>query len=342
MAGMARLLRVPSVLSQLTAPAANRFATAAANAKGGPRVVWPEGKSFAFTIFDDPDAQTYEGGRLVYSFLAGHGFRTTRGVWPCAPTRTPNSGGETCDHTLYRTHTLELQDAGFEIGYHNTTRHSSLRDEIRTGLDVFNDYFGHDPRSMANHYNEEAIYWGDARLTPPLRAVYTVATFGRTKGRHFGEVPGHPAFWGDLCRERIEYCRNFVYDDVNTLAACPWMPYHDPLRPFVNAWYGSSEGSNVARLTATLSEANQDRLEEEGGACIMYTHFGHGYVDNGRLHPRFEELLTRLSRKNGWFVPVSTLLDYLRRQRESIVITAAQRRALERRWLWEKLFRGTS
>jgi hypothetical protein len=159
---------------------------------------------------------------------------------------------------------------------------------------------------------------------------------------HFGEVEGHPSFWGDLCRQRIRYCRNFVYADVNTLAACPWMPYYDPRRPFVNAWYGSSEGSNAARLTTTLSEANQDRLEEEGGACIMYTHFGHGYVDGGRLQPRFVELMTRLSRKNGWFVPVSTLLDFLRQRRGAMAITDRQRQALERRWLWEKIFRGTS
>ena len=91
------------------------------------RVTWPEGKAFAFTIFDDPDAQTYEQGRLVYSFLARLGLRTTRGVWPCAPVRSPNSGGETCDDTRYRQHTRELQADGFEVGYHHTTKHSSLK-----------------------------------------------------------------------------------------------------------------------------------------------------------------------------------------------------------------------
>jgi hypothetical protein len=305
-------------------------------------VAWPEGRSFAFTIFDDPDAQTYADGRLVYSFLADLGFRTTRGVWPGAAVRTPNSGGETCDNARYRRHTAELQGLGFEVGYHNTTKHSSTRDEIIQGLDAFRDYFGHDPSAMANHYNTEAIYWGRARVTPPLSGIYTVATLGRKNGVHFGHVEGHPSFWGDVCRERIQYCRNFVFADINTLAACPAMPYHDRLRPFVNAWYASSEGSNVSRFTETIAEAGQDRLAEAGGACIMYTHFGHGYVEGGRLHPRFVQLMTRLSRMNGWFVPVSTLLDYLRRQRDTIDIDDAQRRALERRWLWEKMFRGTS
>jgi hypothetical protein len=307
-----------------------------------PRVSWPDGKSFAFTIFDDPDAQTYEAGRLIYAFLRDQGFRTTRGVWPGPVIRTPNSGGETCDNRRYRQHTIELQALGFEIGYHNTTPHSSTRDEIVRGLDAFREYFGHDPRTMANHYNTEAIYWGRSRVTPPARTIYSLATLGRRNGVYFGHVEGHASFWGDICRARIRYCRNFVYSDVNTLAACPWMPYHDPLRPFVPAWYASAEGSNVARLIETLSEANQDRLEAEGGACIMYTHFGHGYVDDGTLHPRFKELMVRLSRKNGWFVPVSALLDYLRQRRGEIAITNADRWSLERRWLWEKIFRGTS
>ncbi len=306
------------------------------------RIQWPEGKAFAFTVFDDPDAQTYEDGRVVYSFLDDLGFRTTRGVWPGPAVRTPNSGGETCDSVEYRRHTAALQNRGFEIGYHNTTKHSSTRDEIIRGLDAFRDYFGHDPSAMANHYNTEAIYWGRARVTPPVSSIYTLATLGRKNGVHFGHVEGHPSFWGDICRERIQYCRNFVYADINTLAACPSMPYHDPLRPFVNAWYASSEGSNVARFTATISEANQDRLEAEGGACIMYTHFGHGAVEGGTLQPRFKQLMTRLSRKNGWFVPVTTLLDYLSRHRQHEAITDRERRALERRWLWEKVFRGTS
>ncbi len=307
-----------------------------------PRIQWPHGKTFAFTVFDDPDAQTYEDGRVVYSFLDELGFRTTRGVWPGPAVRTPNSGGETCEHLQYRQHTTALQERGFEVGYHNTTKHSSTRDEIIRGLDAFRDFFGHDPSAMANHYNAEAIYWGRARVTPPISGIYTVATLGRKNGVHFGHVEGHPSFWGDFCRERIQYCRNFVYADINTLAACPSMPYHDPLRPFVNAWYASSEGSNVARFTATISEANQDRLEAEGGACIMYTHLGHGAVEGGKLHTRFKQLMTRLSRKNGWFVPVTTLLDYLREHRDNQVITTKERQALERRWLLEKMFRGTS
>jgi hypothetical protein len=74
----------------------------------------------------------------------------------------------------------------------------------------------------------------------------------------------------------------------------------------------------------------------------MYTHFGHGYVEGGRLQSRFRALMERLSRKNGWFVPVGVLLDYLRQRRDALEITDRQRRSLEQRWLWQKIFRGTS
>jgi hypothetical protein len=52
--------------------------------------------------------------------------------------------------------------------------------------------------------------------------------------------------------------------------------------------------------------------------------------------------MERLARRNGWFVPVSELLDYLLRTNGPTTLTPGTRRKLETRWLWEKLFRGTS
>ena len=85
-------------------------------------VKWPDGKRFAFTIFDDPDAQTVEIGKRVYGMLADLGFRTTRGVWPGGAIRTPNSKGASCEDIEYRQHTQHLQALGFEVGYHNHTK----------------------------------------------------------------------------------------------------------------------------------------------------------------------------------------------------------------------------
>ena len=304
---------------------------------------WPDGKTFSFTIFDDPDSQTAEVARMVYGFLADHGIRTTKGVWPLAPRRTPSDHGATCGDAEFRGWLQALQQQGFEIGFHNATSHTSTREETRDGLQRFNKYFGDYPSSMSNHYyNYEGIYFADARVSDWKRAAYNVMTRGRHRGKFTGECPTHENFWGDLCQRHVRYVRNFTFREINTLSVCPWMPYHDPDRPFVNAWYASAEGANVQSFLQLLSEENQDRLEQEGGFCIAYTHFGHGFVEGGKLSPRFCELIRRLSRKRGWFAPVSTVLDHLKPAAGCHVIDARNRTQLELRWLREKLFHGTS
>ncbi|SRR5579884_2654449 len=302
---------------------------------------WPDKRAFAFTIFDDPDAQTLDGCRMVYDFLAELGFRTTIGVWPCSPIREPNSSGETCGNEAYLKYVRGLQEHGFEIGYHNARPHSSFREETAEALRTFRSYFGERAITMANHYNAEAIYWGCDRLSGLRRSLYGALQPGN-KSRFFGHVPESPYFWGDFCRQHVQYCRNFVFREINTLRFCPFMPYYDPERPFVNRWYASSEGANRQSFVETVSEANQDRLEAEGGACIMYTHFGHGFVKNGQLDARFRSLMTRLSRKNGWFVPAATLLDFLPEKNGGHTITPGERATIEWRWLSRKLIRGTS
>jgi hypothetical protein len=307
-----------------------------------PTSTWPDGRRFAFTIFDDPDGQSLETTRLVYSFLADLGFRTTIGVWPLDIRRATNSGGETCANAEYRAFLQELQGRGFEIGFHNAAPYSTTRAETVEALDLFKQYFGHDPAVMANHYNEDAIYWGPARLSGWRRGVYNLITLGRTRNRFFGQVEGHASFWGDVCRERIRYCRNFVYADINTVRMNPCMPYADPRRPYVQNWYSASEGHKAPAFLKTLRNANQDRLEDEGGGCIMYTHFGHGYVQDGKLMAEFRRTMERLAAKNGWFVPVTELLDFLAKSRGITTLTDDVRSRMESRWLWEKLFRGTS
>src|SRR5579875_344461 len=183
---------------------------------------WPEGRRFAFTIFDDLDAQTAEQTRLIYSFLADLGFRTTIAVWPLDARHERNSPGETCANEEYLKLLLDFKRRGFEIGFHNAAPHSSTRAETIEGLEQFRKYFGANPSAMANHYNDEAIYWGAARLTGWRRSISNLLT--RSKNNRFtGHIPGNKNFWGDVCRDNILYCRNFVFADINTLAACPWV-----------------------------------------------------------------------------------------------------------------------
>jgi hypothetical protein len=149
-------------------------------------------------------------------------------------------------------------------------------------------------------------------------------------------------FWGDLCQKRIRYVRNFTFPSIDTLAACPEMPYHDPARPYVQAWYASSDGNRSSRFIQLLSEANQDSLVASGGCSIVYTHFGHGFVQDGRVLPRVVRLLERLASLGGWYAPVTTVLDHVRAARGVTMLDDAARARLEWRWLVGKVVHGAS
>ncbi|MCK4574179.1 MAG: hypothetical protein KAU36_07395 [candidate division Zixibacteria bacterium] len=306
-------------------------------------MIWPDNKTFAFTVFDDTDFATLSSVRPVYEMLEDLGFRTTKSVWPVDGLGEPVNGGTTCNNREYLQWVRQLSKRGFEIGYHMATFSSSYRQKTIEALERFAELFGEYPQTMANHSAcLENIYWGDKRLTGSRRLIYNLVTRFRFRNRYRGHVEGDPYFWGDHCRNKVKYVRNFVFPDINTLKACPIMPYHNPQKPFVNYWFASSEGPNVNSFNATLSEANQDRLEAEGGACIMYTHFGAGFVSDGTVSDRFATLMKRLSQKNGWFVPSNVLLDYLLSRREHHDITNRERRRLEGSWLRHKLRVGTT
>jgi hypothetical protein len=305
---------------------------------------WPNGKSFAFTVFDDTDLSRPGNFEPVYELLYDRGMRTTKSVWPATGPGLDVRGpeGSTCDDPEYLKYVLTLQSRGFEIGYHNSYHTGLLRAQIKVALDRFRSLFGHDPDSMSNHaMSLEGIYWGEARLSPPLSTAYRYLWARNRSQVHQGHRENSPYFWGDLCKERIRYVRNFAFGKTDTLAACPSMPYHDRMRPYVNAWYASTHAQHCSHFLDALSEKHQDELEASGGACIIYTHFAADFVDaRGQFNPRAAQLIDRLSRKNGWFVPVRELLDYIVAQRGLVELSDSARRLLECRWLAHKVLVG--
>ncbi len=306
------------------------------------KIVWPDGKKFAFTIFDDTDLSRPGNYEVVYDFLRDLGFKTTKSVWPLHHTTPGYIEGSTIEEKgTYLDYHKSLQASGFEIGYHCSSFSSHHTQDIARGLDLFKKEFGHDPVSMSNHADsKEAIYWGSQRLSGPNRWLYNLATRFRQTNSAFGENQNSQYFWGDICQSRIKYVRNFITGDINTLKQYPLMPYHDPSKAYVPYWYSSSEGPEVNSFNHTIREQAQDRLEDEGGACIMYTHFACGFQENGKLNPRFKELMTRLAKKNGWYVPTATLLDFLLHEQQKnywpTSITPIQRIQMESKWLLHK------
>jgi hypothetical protein len=139
------------------------------------RIQWPDGKDFAFTVFDDPDWDSVENLAIIYPFLRDIGLRTTKAVWPIEGPGTPKIGGTTCHDQQYLKLILDLQKEGFEIALHNVTHHTSNREQTAQGIERFYQLFGHYPYSMASHSGcEEGIYWQSARVSGTQRLLYNI------------------------------------------------------------------------------------------------------------------------------------------------------------------------
>jgi hypothetical protein len=264
-------------------------------------------------------------------------MRTTKSVWPLTSVRDGWHGGSSLQDSEYLKFIISLKELGFEIALHNVRNHDSTREMIRHGLEEFRKLIGYYPRVHTNHSrNRDNIYWGVARFNR-LRQVYRAGAALGDKNVFEGHDPTTRYFWGDLCQEKVDYVRNFVFHEINLDHVNPTLPYHDPKRPFVKHWFSSCEGGDVNSFCETICEANQDRLKAEGGVCIMYTHFACGFVKGGTVNRRTEQLLRRLSGRNGWFVPVSTLLDFLRSEEQATAIPTTELASMERRWAYDKL-----
>ena len=308
------------------------------NSTTGARHRFPGGRKFAFTVVDDTDLSTVKNVAPVYQFMQSLGMRTTKTVWPLDS--QCRRGGETLEDPRYRDFVKQLDTDGFEIALHNVQDGSASRERIRMGLDRFAECFGKMPRLHTNHEcNRDNLYWGSTRFRSRLatgihRGLKRIRCMDH---EGFGQDPSTPFFWGDLCQQHISYVRNLVFDDINLDGINACMPYHDSTKPWVNYWFSSCNGPEVRSFCQLISEANQDRLEDSGGVCIVYTHFALKFSESHGLDQEFARLLRRLSLKPGWFVPASELLDHLRGELAGETITKRELLSMDRCWLTERL-----
>ncbi len=277
---------------------------------------YPAGKGFAFTITEDPDYSKMADMEVMYEFIESLGMKTSIAVWVMqgqhgsgSQGRASNTRGLTTNNPIYYERLLDLKKNGFEICLHTVSAGNDLREETIEGYEIFQRKFGAYPRININHANNlENIYWGKNRFSNPMFS----AIYGIWAERYQGDEPGSKYFWGDICRSKTNYVRSWATDNVNTLAVNKSMPYHLPDKPYVNGWFGCSDGYNCEKFLRLISDRNIDKLIQEKGTCIVYTHFAYGFVDDHlALNERFKEQMQKLSKKNGWFVPASTILDRL-------------------------------
>jgi hypothetical protein len=308
-----------------------------------PHITWPHGRAFAFTIFDDTDWATVGNVAPVYRFLAALGVRTTKSVWPLHCDPHDRFAGQSLQDPDYLDFIRELQSEGFEIAYHGARAGDNPRSVTREALDAFRELIGHDPATYAQHAaSVENLYWGAGRLSIP--GLGAAASRLHQHGRFYGDCPGSNYFWGDLCRERIRYVRNYGFAHHDLFANDVWTPYHDPSKPFVNYWFSSSAiGLRMHELDRQLAPQVLDDWERRGALIILNAHFGRGLTCEGKVHPGFAEGMRRLAQRNGWFAPVATILDHLRGQRGCSDLTPAASWLLQARWARDmgiKVLRG--
>lgn len=302
------------------------------------KIKWPNNKKFAFTICDDTDFATIKNIEPIYDFLFDLGMRTTKLVWVYRGNKNSLNIGETCEDIDYRHFLLNLQNKGFEISLHNVAASTSERKSIGKGLKQFKKIFGNFPKIHCNHTGcLDNIYWDKYRLTGWRRLLFKLVIPKRSISS-YGHIPGHEYFWGDLCREHITYVRNFTFDEINTLKLCPEMPYHDANKPYVNFWFAATNGSAPKYFKKNFTIPRIDRLIEDGGLCIVYSHFGANFMVDNKIDTHFRKIMEYIGYKEGWFVPVSDVLDYLRKgaNREKRRITAVKLLTLELRWMFDK------
>jgi len=275
---------------------------------------FPQSKRFAFTILDDTDDSTLENVKPVYDALRTHGLRTTKTVWPvdCPEGSRIYFAADTLAREPYLRFVRELQADGFEIAFHGATMESSRRERTVRALDIFKREFGAYPALFCNHgQNRDNLYWGHKRFrTGWLRGIVGLLRKGATS-HYLGDVEASEFFWGDLCREHFRYVRNWTFPCLDMLAVNPDMPYRAQDTPFVNLWFSTADAPDVEAFVRLLTREGLERLERAGGLCIISTHLGKGFARGGALDPRVRRLLEDLSRRPGWYVPVSQMLDYL-------------------------------
>lgn len=294
---------------------------------------FPNGGRFVFTILDDTDDATTDNVAPIYALLHDLGFRTTKTAWAndCPDhLKGPFFAADTLRDPRYLDLVRRLVGQGFELAFHNATMGSSRREETEEALRFLQDQFGQMPRVHCNHgQNRENLYWGPARYRSLLvgPAVRVASRLKRTP-RYEGEVEDSPYFWGDLSLQHFDYVRGLAFARVDTSDLHPVGPYRDPSTPWVKLWFTTSDAPDARHFKNLMTPGAVERLADNGGICILSTHLGKGFVDDGRVDPDVERILRHLAGLPGWFAPVSEVLDFLRGP-EPPTITEAQRLRLE-------------
>ena len=298
---------------------------------------FPGNKKFIFTIIDDADDSFFSNTKPIYDFLYKKGVLITKTIWVYPP-RDEGSKGDSLQNNDYRDFVSDLNKKGFEIALHHVGSGTYYREEILRGLEEYKDLLGCYPNMHINHsYNVDSIYGGYKRFSFPFNRI--IKMFYPQYSQTFqGEVPGSPHFWGDKHKQMIKFSRNYEIDQLNTCKFDPKMPYIDESKTdYSNYWFSATFAPNQWLFNRLVTKNAIDKLEKEHGICILFTHLGY-YMQDGKIDSGFIEKIEYISSKEGWFVPVSEVLDFMIENRPwDTRITRLDKIKLEFLHLWTRL-----
>ena len=279
------------------------------------KLKFPNNKKFAFTIVDDTDGATLEKNKPVYAFLYQNKLITTKTVWVYPP--KDYRRGDSLQIKEYLKFIRNLKQKGYEIALHGVGSGNFSRQEILEGLEFFKNAIGEFPVTHINHSSTclNNIYWGAKRYEFPFDFVVR-KLYPLYKKEFYGEVEYSPYFWGDVHKRYIKYTRNHDLCELNLLKFDPNTPYLDKAKiKYSNFWFSSANAANPKIFNKVVTFDRIDRLERENGVAILYMHLARFVSKSGKIKNDFKEKIKYIAQKDGWFVPASTILDFLLAQK---------------------------
>jgi len=277
---------------------------------------YPDSAEFAFTILDDTDDTTVANGCPIYDLLDRLDIRISKTVWAWdAPPekRGPYFKGETLSSPEYLQWVGTLADKGFEIAFHNATMGSSERSDTIKALDFIERELGKPVRLHCNHgQNRENLYWGRQRYSSMLIKLANAVHEKFSPGIAYeGNDIDSPYYWADVAMERLSYLRSFTFNKLNCAKIPPGRPYIDTMKRNTPLLFNTADAPDVAAFNKLVTVDSINQLRRQGGWAIISTHFGKGFFNNGVINSQFKEAMEYLATQPGWYVPVTTLLDFI-------------------------------
>lgn len=313
---------------------------------------WPNNKKFCFTIIDDTDNSYLNNAPIIYEYLSKKKILTTKTVWVRNGDDSfeyNSVNGTTLGNREYINWVKKLESEGFEICLHNMSWSSSTRAQIKSGFKNFEKLFGRS-RILIQHNDEkecESIYWGSKRLVFPMNIIFEIVSYLNPRGKrskiYNGENKNSIYFWGDICKEKVDFIRNFTFPEINLFNITKKIIHKRRKTKYVKNWFISTEAPDLKSFVKILNPKNIDKLEIQNGLCIIYTHFGNNFVKDGKLNAEFKKTIDYLANKNGWFVPASEIFDHIKKNTgEPPFLSYFQELKLSIQWLLWKIFKGSS